>query len=74
VHDDTSEFLACMSTLDNELQKIAGLDGKTVLDCPLRLVKEKCALSDSKSLFNAWTAYDQALMRYGIFVAWSWLC
>jgi hypothetical protein len=70
LHDDTSEFLACLSTLNEHLGKISELDGKTVLDCPLHVVKQVCPMSDSdsKPLYEAWAAYDMALLQYGMFV------
>ncbi|KAH8733088.1 hypothetical protein GQ44DRAFT_745303 [Phaeosphaeriaceae sp. PMI808] len=71
LHDDTSEVLARLEVLNGELQKCPDLDAKTVLDCPLRFVKEKCSKeypdgdNRYRLLLTAWTEYDRALVRYG---------
>jgi hypothetical protein len=69
LHDETSELVACLATLEDELQKWPHLDAMTVLDCPKRVANENCPESDArfKPLHEAWKKYDKALVRYGMF-------
>jgi hypothetical protein len=69
LHDETSELLACLVTLEDELKKWPQLDAITVLDCPKRLAREICPKNDKryKPLHKAWAKYDMALVRYGMF-------
>jgi hypothetical protein len=69
VHDDTSEFLACLAVLNQELEKWPELGAQTVLDCPKTFMKEKYPVGtpDSEPLHDAWDKFDAALTRYGTF-------
>jgi hypothetical protein len=67
LHDDTSKFQACLVTLNDQLKRYTDLPGKTVLDCPLWIVKQTCPKNDQK-LWRAWREYDASLLNYGGFV------
>jgi hypothetical protein len=69
LHDETSELVACVVTLEDELKKWPNLKANTVLDCPKRVAKERCPTNESqyKPLHEAWLKYDEALVRYGMF-------
>jgi hypothetical protein len=67
LHDDTSEFHARLEGLQKELGRFPELGGKTMLDCPLWIVREKCPKEDEK-LWEAWKKYDASLLNYGMFV------
>ncbi|KAF1840532.1 uncharacterized protein K460DRAFT_421471 [Cucurbitaria berberidis CBS 394.84] len=66
LHDDTSEFLECLTSLNDQLGRFPDLGGKTVLDCPLRIVKEKCPKGDETydKLWDAWREYNKSLLNY----------
>jgi hypothetical protein len=69
IHDETSEVLARLVTLEDELEKCDVLDAKSVLDCPRRIAKELCpkSVKKYKPLHRAWAEYDKALVRHGMF-------
>jgi hypothetical protein len=67
VHDETSELGACLVRLNDLIGQVPELNAKTVLDCPLRVVKEVCPKADHESLYAAWDEYDKAMMRSGMF-------
>jgi hypothetical protein len=69
LHDETSELVACLATVEDELKKWPHLEAVTVLDCPKRLANENCPKNDTrfKPLHEAWAKYDEALLRYGMF-------
>lgn len=68
LHDETSELLAHIATLDETLEKFPELGAKSVLDCPKRLVEENRAGNSEKykTVIKAWSKYDKALLRYGM--------
>jgi hypothetical protein len=68
LHDETSELNECLTALNDQIGRRPELDAKTVLDCPLRIVKKKCPKDQHKTLYDAWAAYDLALIRYGGYV------
>jgi hypothetical protein len=67
LHDDTSNFLSCLEDLNRAIVDIPELGTNSVLDCPLRFVKEKSTEKDSrfKELLSMWKSYDEALLKYG---------
>lgn len=69
LHDDSSEMLACLGKLNQELGRVPEFQGMTVLDCPRRIVKEKCPKDDQQyaELWKAWDEYDRSLLAYGTF-------
>ena len=69
LHDETSELVACLATLEDELKKWPELNASSVLDCPKRVVEENCPKKEErfKPLHKAWMEYDTALTRYGMF-------
>jgi hypothetical protein len=68
LHDESSELLAHIATLDEAIQECPGLDAKSVLDCPKRYVEENRKVNKNKCrvVTQAWLKYDKALMRYGM--------
>jgi hypothetical protein len=72
LHDDTCEFLDRLEEVNREVEKHKSQLGEDYfLDCPLKVVKERCPESDVqyKSLYRAWRKYDGGLMQYG-----AWIC
>lgn len=71
VHDETSELLACLAVLNQELANWPDLKAQTVLDCPRRILEEKCPIGTAEGiyipLYDAWEKFDKALMLYGMF-------
>jgi hypothetical protein len=65
VHDDTSVFLESLRKVNEELGKIEGFEGKSILDCPLVVMKKKCPVGRFGPLYDAWTKYEENLERHG---------
>jgi hypothetical protein len=67
LHDETSELQVYTSLLNDQIKLWKVLDAMSVLDCPLRVVKEKCPREHPQfeTLYKAWDAYDEALKRHG---------
>jgi hypothetical protein len=62
IHDETSEVLACMLVVDDEIKKCPELEATGVLDLPRRFVRKSAKYNRIRS---AWVKYDKALMQYG---------
>lgn len=72
LHDDTSEFLDRVAKVNGEIEKHqARLGEDNFLDCPLRILKERCPKGPAqyRDLYSAWKSCDEGLMRYG-----AWCC
>jgi hypothetical protein len=69
LHDESSELLGHIASLDEALEKWPELDAKSVLDCPKRYLEENRQGHEEqyKTVEQAWSKYDEALMRYGMF-------
>tara|TARA_R110002003_G_scaffold126_35_gene11754 strand:+ start:2727 stop:3683 length:957 start_codon:yes stop_codon:yes gene_type:complete len=67
VHDDTGELRECLAALNKELGALPGVGVKTVLDCSKSAIKKEFSDQDltHKPLYDAWSAYDKALVQYG---------
>jgi hypothetical protein len=70
VHDETSDLSTCLAVLNLELAKWPDLQAQTILDCPKRLMMEKCPKDTAGGkylhLHEAWDRFDKALMVYGM--------
>ena len=67
LHDDTSDVLTRLGDLNRAIASVPELGESSVLDCPLRVVKEKCPENEPRfeNLYTTWKKYDEALLRYG---------
>jgi hypothetical protein len=67
VHDDTGRFLKSLDTVNREIAALRELGTKSVLDCPFRVVEEKCPKGHARynALYSAWEQYDKCLLDYG---------
>ncbi|KAF2831183.1 hypothetical protein CC86DRAFT_401731 [Ophiobolus disseminans] len=66
LHDETVVFLDLLEDVNREIiNRSADLGETSILDCPLRIVKQKCPKEANQSLYDAWDKYDAGLERYG---------
>jgi hypothetical protein len=67
VHDDTSQFYASLDKVNRQLGALPELEARSILDCPLRIVRQKCTKDPKryKSLCDAWEEYDIYLLQFG---------
>jgi hypothetical protein len=57
------------AVLNDQIKLLHVLDATSVLDIPLRVVKQKCPKGSTnpefEPLYDAWDAYNEALKRHG---------
>jgi hypothetical protein len=68
LHDESSELLGHIASLDEAIEGWPELDAKSVLDCPKRYLEENREGHEEQyeTVNQAWSKYEEALMRYGM--------
>lgn len=70
-HDDTCEFFMCLADLNKELANIPELGHKSILNCPMWLIREKCPEGNGNydKLYDLLKKYDESLVKHGMTAA-----